>query len=188
LVVLVLQLDRKMGRLADFFSGACKACVEMIATVSLAGEEVDPSWLPEGDPMSMVSEYFWAWPITVDSRFEMAAVVDQEEVADGALLRVVASSPWMLKITPSRANTPILISSALTISEAMEVEYVKGSPADTQNDSSKAQKWKFRAEATNSGDEGGPLVDWEIQITEEERIAGARGLTTGQKKFCKTKV
>jgi hypothetical protein len=32
------------------------------------------------------------------------------------------------------------------------------------------------------------LVDWEIQITEVEIAAGARGLTTGQKKFFKTKV
>jgi hypothetical protein len=40
----------------------------------------------------------------------------------------------------------------------------------------------------NSGEEGGPLVNWEIQITEEDRAAGARGLTTGQRKFFKTKV
>jgi hypothetical protein len=65
---------------------------------------------------------------------------------------------------------------------------VKGPTGETQNDSGKAQKWKFRAEATNSGEEGGPLVDWEIQITEEDRAAGARGLTTGQRKFFKTKV
>jgi hypothetical protein len=118
----------------------------------------------------------------------VAAAVDEDEVADGALLRAVASSPWMLKITPSRVNTPILISRALTISEATEAKYVKGSPADTQNDSGKAQKWKFREETTNSGDEEGTLVDWEIQITEEERAAGARGLSIGQKKFFKTKV
>jgi hypothetical protein len=100
---------------------------------------------------------FFRGAITVD--LEIGEVVASvEEDTGGALLRAAASSPWMLKITLSRANTPILISSVFTISEATEVEYVNGFPADTQNDSGIAQKWKFRAEATNSGDEGDPWL------------------------------
>jgi hypothetical protein len=117
----VLPLDRKRGRPSVFFSGECEAGIELIAAVSPGMEGVDPNWLSE-----------------IDSKLEVVAAIDEEEVAGGALSRAVASSPWMLKITPSRANTPILISRTLTISEATEAEYVKGSLADMQNDSGKA--------------------------------------------------
>jgi hypothetical protein len=74
---------------------------------------------------------FFSSAITVDLEIgEVVAAVEKEDIGE-ALLRVVASSPWMLKIASSRANTPILISSVFTISEATEAEYVNGFPADT---------------------------------------------------------
>jgi hypothetical protein len=109
LVFRVLLLEKKMGTLALFFSGECQAGVGLTtATVSLSREAVDPSRLAAVASMSLGLEY-----VMIDLRFGKAG---------GALLRAVASSPWMLKITPSRANTPILISRALTISEATEAE------------------------------------------------------------------
>jgi hypothetical protein len=87
----VLLLEKKMRTLALFFNGECQAGVGLTTpTVSLSREAVDPSRLAAVASMSLGLEY-----VMIDLRFGKAG---------GALLRAVASSPWMLKITPSRAT------------------------------------------------------------------------------------
>jgi hypothetical protein len=101
-----------MGRLALFFNG------EFLAVVFL----LDPIGLAVVASMPMGSGYCWAYPTITDSNFGNVVAVVDEDLGGLTLLRAMASSPWMLKITPSSANTPIMISRALTISEATAAE------------------------------------------------------------------